>query len=97
MATNIVYVIITFCTGAVLCRRNEEPKCSAFDYEEQILKKVIRMEHTNELKFDEITSLTTQLKEDVVTLKTKIEEYEKAITRIKGKLTVTTAFFLTSV
>ena len=55
------------------------------------------MEHTNELKFDEITSLTTQLKEDVLTLKTKIEEYEKAITRIKGKLTVTTAFFLTSV
>ena len=49
MDNNIILLLLAgFLTGTVHCKRESEPACSTFDYEEKLLAKSIRLENTVE-------------------------------------------------
>ena len=73
---------------------NVEPKCSRFDFEEKLLEKVVKMEHTSGLMAETFKSFSTQMKTDLQRMKDDFEEMKaetkKELARleklIEGKL-----------
>ena len=73
---------------------NVEPKCSRFDFEEKLLEKVVKMEHTSGLMSETFKSFSTEMKTDLQRMKDDFEEIKaetkKELARleklIEGKL-----------
>ena len=68
--THILYFTVSFAfIGYSLHGLDIEPKCSKFDFEEKVLEKMVRMEHSAELLRDRFDELSSQLNGDLETMK----------------------------
>ena len=69
-------------------RPSEEPRCSRFEFIEQVLDKIVRMEHANELMFDNIKEFKEQTKRDIESVEAKLQEHEEHEANMKGNVIV---------
>ena len=53
---------------------NVEPKCSRFDFEEKLLEKAVKLEHTSGLMAKTFKEFSTQMKTDLQKMKDDFEE-----------------------
>ena len=77
----LVLFIIAGCTR-VYCHdmAGNEPKCSKFDFEEKVLEKMVRMEHSTEIMMERFNDLFEKVDNN---LKTMRDEFEDMNLRIK--------------
>ena len=57
-----------------------EPKCSKFDFEEKVLEKMVRMEHSSEIMMERFNDLFERVENS---LKTMRDEFDSMKLRIK--------------
>ena len=56
---------------------SEEPKCSKFDFEEKMLEKMVRMEHSNGLMMEEFRELTANVKDSLGAMRSEFDEIKR--------------------
>ena len=75
------------------CALPQEPICSKFDFEERILEKMVRMEHSNGVMMEEFRKLAVDVKENLRVMQSEFdmikqeasEERERNKQMIEGK------------
>ena len=77
MANRILYNLFVILVAAAICRTQREPRCSKYDFEEKVLEKLVRMEHSNELIIEEFREISTRVKEDIGTMKGELTEVKR--------------------
>ena len=76
-----VLLIITGCTRVYShYMAGNEPKCSKFDFEEKVLEKMVRMEHSTEIMMERFNDLFERVDNNLKTMK---DEFEDMKLRIK--------------
>ena len=68
----LVFVLVTS-----KCIAEEEPRCSKYHFEEKVLEKLVRMEHSNGIMMDDFKQVATQVKESMDTMKREFEEIKR--------------------
>ena len=63
---------------------NTEPKCSQFDFQEKLLEKVVKLDHSSGLMSDQFKEFSQQITGELQMLKTEFREYK---TTMKTELT----------
>ena len=63
---------------------NTEPKCSQFDFQEKLLEKVVKLDHSSGLMSDQFKEFSQQITGELQMLKTEFKEYK---TTMKTELT----------
>ena len=59
-----------------------EPKCSKFDYDERLLEKMIRLEHSTGLMIESFKKISTQIEADLADMKREFSDIkQQAITQ----------------
>ena len=67
-------VFATLCTlHTLIFGHDTEPMCSKFHYDEQLLEKMIRMEHSANLMMEEFRALRAQVSSDLEGVKKEME------------------------
>ena len=86
MANRILYSFFLILVLVAICRTQREPRCSKYDFEEKVLEKLIRMEHSNELIMEEFRQISTSVKEDIETMKGKLTEIQRQAKEEQARL-----------
>ena len=56
---------------------SEEPRCSKFDFEEKLLEKMVRMEHSGGLMMEEFRKLTANVKDSLGAMRSEFDEIKR--------------------
>ena len=75
-----VLFLITGCTKIHCYVVDVEPKCSKFDFEEKLLEKMVRLEHSTEIMMKRFHNLHEKVENN---LKTMVDEFDAMKLRIK--------------
>ena len=74
-------IFLIACCNRVYCYVGDaEPKCSKFDFEEKVLEKMVRLEHSTEIMMKRFHNLHEKVENS---LKTMTEEFDVMKLRIK--------------
>lgn len=71
------YKLLVFIVVISKCIAEEEPRCSKYHFEEKVLEKMVRMEHSNGIMMDDFKELATRVKESLETMKREFEEMKR--------------------
>ena len=63
-----------------------EPKCSKFDYDERLLEKMIKLEHSTGLMMKSFNEISTQIGADLADMKREFNDIKQQITDQKNSL-----------
>ena len=74
--------ILAFVTVCILASRSEslpvdESRCSKFDFEEKLLEKMVRMEHSAGVMMEEFRELTADVKDGLGAMKREFDEIKQ--------------------
>ena len=61
------------------CLQVEEPKCSKFDFEEKLLEKMVRMEHSGGVMMKEFQEIAANVKVSLETMRREFDEIKREI------------------
>ena len=86
MANRILYNLFVILVAAAISRTQREPRCSKYDFEEKVLEKLVRMEHSNELIMEEFRQISTRVKEDIETMKGELTEIKRQVKKEQTRL-----------
>ena len=78
-AATTVLACVTACVLAS-CSESlpvEEPRCSKFDFEEKLLEKMVRMEHSGGVMMEEFRELTADVKDGLGAMKREFDEIKR--------------------
>ena len=75
-----VIFLIAVCTRVCCYVVEVEPKCSKFDFEEKVLEKMVRLEHSTEIMMERFTNLHEKVENSLKTMK---DEFDAMKLRIK--------------
>ena len=67
-------------------RDDNEPVCSKYHFEEKVLEKLVRMEHSNAIMMEEFISIKEKVSEDLAGIKTETEYIKETLKEEKEKL-----------
>ena len=73
LATAIVLLVYSECLPV------EEPKCSKFDFEEKLLEKMVRMEHSGGVMMKEFQEIAASVKDDLGKMKREFDEIKREV------------------
>ena len=71
------YKLLVFILIISKCIAEEEPRCSKYHFEEKVLEKLVRMEHSNGIMMDDFKQLATEVKDSMETMKREFEEMKR--------------------
>lgn len=78
-----LYILAVFsmlCTlHTIAIGHDTEPRCSKFHYDEQLLEKMIRMEHSSSLMMEEFRALKAQISSDLESVKAEKENMKTVL------------------
>ena len=80
IAELFVLFIITGCTKIHCYVVDVEPKCSKFDFEEKVLEKMVRQEHSTEIMMKRFHNLHEKVENSLKTMK---DEFDAMNLRVK--------------
>ena len=75
-----VIFLIAVCTRVYCHVLDVEPKCSKFDFEEKVLEKMVRLEHSTEIMMERFNDLHEKVENSLKTMK---DEFDAMKLRIK--------------
>ena len=75
-----VIFLIAVCTRIDCYVGDDEPKCSKFDFEEKVLEKMVRLEHSTEIMMKGFNNLHGKVE---TSLKTMVDEFDAMKLRVK--------------
>ena len=75
-----VIFFIAVCTGVYCYVVDDEPKCSKFDFEEKVLEKMVRLEHSTEIMMKRFHNMHEKVENSLKTMK---DEFDVMKLRIK--------------
>ena len=67
-----VIFLIAVCTTVYCYVGDVEPKCSKFDFEEKVLEKMVRMEHSTIIMMERFTNLHEKVENSLKTTKDEL-------------------------
>lgn len=70
-------VYMLFCVLYRLSSGTEEPRCSKFDFEEKVLEKMVRVEHSTSIMMEESRQLKIQIQEKLQGITEEINEIKR--------------------
>ena len=85
MENGILFLFI-FLGGLQNCSCAKQTTCSQYDFAENVLEKVIRIEHKMELMTETVNELSKQVKDDIQKMKANWTEIRKEFELMKGEL-----------
>ena len=77
MAGESCLLFVIACLSWSSCMSSEEPRCSKFDFEEKLLEKMVRMEHSGGLMMEEFRKLTANVKDSLGAMRSEFDEIKR--------------------
>ena len=66
-----------------------EPRCSKYDFEEKVLEKMVRVEHSTNLIMDEFRAIKTQVASTLDTMRKEADEMKTVLEEERKRITDT--------
>ena len=79
MAFNFRLSILLLCIHYSVCFTREEPRCFKFDFEEKVLEKMVRMEHSSGIMMDDFKELKAQVNNNLLDMKREFADIKRQV------------------
>ena len=76
-----LFIYIVFSVTSTFCvfgQERQEPVCSRFHYDEMLLEKMIRLEHSTNLMMEEFRSIQVKVDNDLATVRKATEDMKSS-------------------
>ena len=74
LARFTIIIILVRCSE---CLPLDEPKCSKFDFEEKLLEKMVRMEHSGGVMMKEFREIATNVKDGLESMRQEFDDIKR--------------------